>query len=75
MTTDPIFLFNIFQSKIGCSPPWFAHDYSLVCNKSLTSEDIDILIGTDKYRTFDAFEFENCIRPCVRMEIESRMLR
>ena len=65
------------QREIGCSMPWFAHDYSLVCNKSLTREDVDILIGlgTDKYRNYDAFEFENCVRPCVRLEIKSRMLR
>ena len=62
------------QRKIGCSPPWFAYDYSLVCNKSLTREDVDIL-STDVWRTIDASEFENCVRPCVRMEIESRILR
>ena len=62
------------QRKIGCSPPWFANDYSLVCNKSLTREDVDIL-GTDVFRFIDLSEFEDCVRPCVRMEIESRILR
>ena len=65
---------DILQRKIGCSPPWFAHDYSLVCNKTLTREDVDIL-GTDVWRTMDASEFKNCVRPFVRMEIESRILR
>ena len=62
------------QKKIGCLPPWFAHEYSLVCNKSLTREDVDVL-STDVWGPFDASEFEDCVRPCVRMEIESRILR
>ena len=75
--TLPIYSFTSvenLQRKIGCSPPWFAHEYSLVCNKSLTREDVDVL-STDVWGPFDASEFEDCVRPCVRMEIESRILR
>ena len=33
------------------------------------------ILETDVFRVIDLSEFDSCVRPCVRMEIESRILR
>ena len=37
------------MSSVGCSPPWFANNYSRVCNRSLSQREVDTL-GVDVFR-------------------------
>ena len=63
-----------YLQNIGCSPPWFTNDYDKVCNSSLSQDQLDFLYD-EVYRHIDQTEFEGCIRPCIRMEIQSRLIR
>ena len=64
-----------YQDKLGCQPPWFSNNYSTVCNRTFSQEEVVKHLGIDVFRHIDLTEFEGCTRPCIRMEIQSRLLR
>ena len=66
---------EVYESKLGCQPPWFSNNYSTVCNRKFTEEEVVKHLGVDVFRHIDLTEFEGCRRPCLRMEIQSRLLR
>ena len=68
-------LIKNYESKLGCQPPWFSNNYSTVCNRTFSQEEVVKHLGIDVFRHIDLTEFEGCKRPCIRMEIQSRLLR
>ena len=63
-----------YQGKLGCSPPWFTGNYSKVCPRLLTEEEVTS-VNSLIYNHFDMTEFAGCLRPCTRLDIHSRKLR
>ena len=62
---------TIFNDKIDCVPPWFTGDKEKMCGHSFTKleyENISKLVRDIAYEE----HFKDCLRPCKRMEIESR---
>ena len=63
-----------YLTRLGCLPPWFTGDYSKVCNRTLSEEDIQFL-SYSIVRHFDMDEYPECMRPCTRLNIRSRIMR
>ena len=63
---------KVFNEKIGCVPPWFTGEKEKMCSHSFTRlayENISNLVRDIAYEE----HFADCLRPCKRMEIESRL--
>ena len=63
-----------YLTRLGCMPPWFTGNYSKVCNRTLSEEDIQYL-SYSIVRHFDTDEYPECMRPCTRLNIRSRIMR
>ena len=63
---------KIFDDKLGCVPPWFSKDINRYCNKSFTQAEFGNTWKHVRHLVYQE-HFKDCLAPCTRMEITSRM--
>ena len=69
-----------FMKWLGCLPPWFPANTSLICDNTpeinVTKQSIiEMFREVDRLEIGQRFKFDSCLPPCLTMSIEMQQLK